>query len=67
MAQVKRGKLGMDTVFIVFGIMGFIFLPYYFGSKIKKNQAKIVESRGVDPKVIENLDEDSPINIDSVS
>ncbi len=52
MAQVKRGKLGMDTVFIAFGIIGFLFLPYYFGSKIMKNQAKIVQSRGVDPRVI---------------
>lgn len=56
MAQIKRGKLGVDTIFIAFGIMGFFFLPYYFGKRIKQNQQQIVESRGVDPKVIENLD-----------
>lgn len=67
MAQVKRGKLGFDTVLIAFGILGFVLLPTYFGKKIMENQKKIVESRGVDPKVIENLDEDSPISIDSVS
>jgi hypothetical protein len=38
MAQVKRGKLGVDTIFIAFGIMGFIFLPYYFAKKLKSNQ-----------------------------
>jgi len=52
MAQVKRGKLGFDTVFIAFAIVGFALLPTYFGKKIKDNQKKIVESRGVDPKVI---------------
>jgi hypothetical protein len=67
MAQVKRGKLGFDNVLIAFAVLGFIMLPIYFGSKIKESQKKIVESRGVDPRVIENLDEDSPISIDSVS
>jgi hypothetical protein len=67
MAQVKRGKLGFDNVLIAFAVLGFVMLPIYFGSKIKESQKKIVESRGVDPRVIENLDEDSPISIDSVS
>lgn len=67
MAQVKRGKLGFDTIFIAFALIGFVLLPTYFGKRLKQNQKKIVESRGVDPRVIENLDEESPISIDSVS
>jgi hypothetical protein len=35
MAQVKRGKLGFDTVLIAFAILGFVMLPTYFGKKIK--------------------------------
>ena len=42
MAQVKRGKLGFDTIFIAFGILGFALLPAYFGKKIQQNQKKIV-------------------------
>jgi hypothetical protein len=42
MAQVKRGKLGLDTVFIAFALVGFVLLPSYFGTKIKQNQKKIV-------------------------
>jgi len=38
MAQIKRGKLGVDTVFIIFAVIGLGFLPYYFGKKIKSNQ-----------------------------
>ncbi len=42
MAQVKRGKLGFDTIFIAFAIVGFVLLPTYFGKKLKSNQQKII-------------------------
>ena len=42
MAQVKRGKLGIDNVFVIFAVIGFALLPVYFGKKIKNNQEKIV-------------------------
>lgn len=35
MAQVKRGKLGADTIFIAFALVGFALLPTYFGKKMK--------------------------------
>jgi hypothetical protein len=30
LSQIKRGKLGMDTLFIPFAIFGSILLPFYF-------------------------------------
>jgi hypothetical protein len=38
MAQVKRGKLGLDAIFIVFGLAGFVLLPLFFGKRIMKNK-----------------------------
>ncbi len=35
MAQIKRGKLGFDTIFIGFALVGFALLPIYFGRRIK--------------------------------
>lgn len=35
MAQVKRGKLGFDTVLIAFAVLGFGLLPVFFGKRIK--------------------------------
>jgi len=35
MAQIKRGKLGFDTIFIAFGILGFALLPTFFGKRIR--------------------------------
>lgn len=38
LAQIKHGKLGVDTIFIAFGVMGFLFLPYYLSKNIRRNQ-----------------------------
>ena len=66
-SQIKRGKLGFDSVLILFGIFGSIVLPIIFYHKFKKNKEIIINSRKYPPEVIENLNEDSPIDIDSVS
>lgn len=58
-SQIKRGKLGMDGVLILFGIFGSIALPFIFYERFKKNKEVIVKSRNVSPDVIENLTEDS--------
>jgi len=38
MAQIKRGKLGMDNFFIVFSIFGSLMIPLYVFNKFKKNR-----------------------------
>jgi hypothetical protein len=67
MAQIKRGKLGMDNFFIFFGIFGSLMIPLYIYNKFKKNREAIVNSRIASPEVIKRLDEDSPIDLDDVS
>ena len=38
MAQIKRGKLGMDNFFIFFVIFGSLMIPLYVYNKFKKNR-----------------------------
>jgi hypothetical protein len=38
MAQIKRGKLGIDNFFILFGIFGSLIIPVYVFQKFKKNR-----------------------------
>lgn len=66
-SQIKRGKLGMDSIFILFAIIGSVTLPFIFYQRFKKNKEIIIKSRKYSPEVIENLSDDSPIDIDSVS
>lgn len=65
--MVKRGKLGLDLYLIIFALSASIALPFYFWNKMKKNRAKIIESRGINPDLIQYLNEDSAVNIDDVS
>lgn len=67
MSQIKRGKLGVDNFFILFGIFGSLMIPLYFFNKFRKNRENIINSRIASPEVIRRLDEDSPISIDDVS
>ena len=67
MAQIKRGKLGVDNFFIFFGIFGSLMIPLYIYNKFKKHRENIINSRIAPPEVIKRLDEDSPIDIDDVS
>lgn len=63
-SQIKRGKMGIDGVLILFGIFGSILLPMIFYQKFKKNKEIIVKSRPYPPEVIENMTIDSDIDID---
>ena len=65
--QIKRGKLGFDGILILFAMFGSIALPYIFYEKFKKNKEIIIQSRKYPPEVIENISDDSPIDIDEVS
>jgi len=56
MAQIKRGKLGVDNFFIFFGIFGSLMIPLYIYNKFKKNREAIVNSRIASPEVIKRLD-----------
>jgi hypothetical protein len=38
MAQIKRGKLGVDNFFILFGIFGSLLIPVYIYNKFRKNR-----------------------------
>lgn len=67
MAQIKRGKLGTDNFFILFGIFGSLLIPVYVYHKFKKHREDIVNSRIASPEVIRRLDENSPIDLDDVS
>lgn len=66
-AHIKRGRLGVDNLFIAFGILGSFMLPLYFINKFRKNRQALVQSRIATPQMIKCLDEDSPISIDDVS
>ena len=66
-SQIKRGKLGVDNFFILFAILGSAMIPIYFYFRFQKNRETIVKNRNISPEVIQNLDEDSPIDLDSVS
>lgn len=57
----------MDSVFILFAMIGSIALPFIFYHKFKANKETIIKSRKYSPEVIENLSDDSAIDIDSVS
>ena len=67
MSQIKRGKLGMDNFFILFGIFGSLLIPVYIFNKFKKNREAIINSRIAPPEVIKRLDEDSPISLEDVN
>jgi hypothetical protein len=67
MAQIKRGKLGMDNFFILFGIFGSLMIPLYIYNKFKKHREDIVAGRIASPEVIRRLDEDSPISLEDVN
>ena len=56
MAQIKRGKLGIDNFFIFFGIFGSLMIPLYVFQKFKKHRENIVNSRIAPPEVIRRLD-----------
>lgn len=49
MSQIKRGKLGFDSVLILFAIFGSFALPYIFYQKFKVNKEIIVKSRKYPP------------------
>lgn len=49
LSQIKRGKLGMDTIFIAFAICGGLLLPAYFYKSMKEHREKIINSRPVTP------------------
>lgn len=38
MAQIKRGKLGVDNFFILFGIFGSLLIPLYVYKKFRKHK-----------------------------
>merc|ERR1711976_637997 len=61
-----HGKFGFDTLFLFFGIFGIALIPYYFWNKMQVRR-KIMKLNDIDPSIIENLDEDSEIDIDDVS
>lgn len=63
MAQIKRGKLGIDNFFIFFGIFGSIMIPVYIFQKFRKHREEIIAGRIAPPEVIRRLDEDSPISL----
>lgn len=67
MAQIKRGKLGVDNFFILFGIFGSLMIPAYIYNKFRKHREEIVVSRIASPEVIRRLDEDSPISLEDVT
>ena len=67
LSQIKRGKLGVDNIFILFALLGSAMIPTYFYFKFQKNRETIVKNRKISPEVIQNLDEDSPIDLDAVS
>lgn len=67
LSQIKRGKLGFDSILILFAIFGSFALPYFFYEKFKTSRETIVKSRKYSPEVIENISDDSPIDIDEVS
>jgi hypothetical protein len=41
-AHIKRGRLGVDNLFIAFGILGSFMLPLYFINKFRKNRQALV-------------------------
>lgn len=57
----------MDSVLILFALIGSVALPYIFYHKFKINKEIIVKSRKYSPEVIENISDDSHIDIDTVS
>lgn len=67
MAQIKRGKLGVDNFYILFGIFGSFLIPYYVYRKFRKHREDIINNRIASPEVIKKLDEESPIDLDDVS
>lgn len=64
---IKRGKLGIDLYLIIFAGIGSLLLPYYFFQRFKIQRRRIIEGRGIDPDLIQYLDENSSIDIDEVS
>lgn len=65
--QIKRGRLGIDLYLIVFAATAGIMLPLYFFNRMQRNRKRVTQARGVDPDVIQYLDEHSSLNIDDVS
>jgi hypothetical protein len=49
MAQIKRGKLGVDNFFILFGIFGSLMIPVYVYNKFKKHREDIIAGRIASP------------------
>jgi hypothetical protein len=45
LSQIKRGKLGVDNLFILFAIVGSVALPAYFYQRFKKNKEIIIKNR----------------------
>ena len=64
---MKRGRLGIDLYLIIFAVTAGIALPLYFFNRMQKNRQKIIQARGIDPDMIQYLDEDSSLSIDDVS
>lgn len=67
MAQIKRGKLGVDNFFILFGIFGSLLIPLYIYRKFRSHREEIIANRIASPEVIRRLDEDSPISLEDVT
>ena len=49
MAQIKRGRLGADNFFILFGIFGSLMIPVYIYNKFKKHREDIIAGRIASP------------------
>ena len=51
-SQIKRGKLGVDNIFILFALLGSAIIPTYFYLRFQKNRETIVKNRRISPEVI---------------
>jgi hypothetical protein len=67
MSKILYGRLGVDTFFVLFGILGVFMIPWYFWNR-KEARRPYTKLAGIDPSIIENLHEDDPdIDLDDVS
>lgn len=65
-AKILQGRLGVDNFFLLFGLLAAPWITIYFYNRQLKMQ-KISVLKDIDPKIIENLDENSEIDLDDVS
>ena len=66
-AHFTHGRMGVDTFFVIFGVLGAGLLTYYQTKKVNSRR-KHVQSHGISGERIENQHEDDPdIDLDDVS